>query len=249
MATPTHAPSGANRTRRNIAKGAALALSVLFGFGPGKASARHGGGGDGGWDDNCFLRGTRVRTATGYRPIESICAGDLVPTHFGGLRPVRRISQHAVRRPCSSLSWPGDRRPVLVKRSALARSIPSGDVHLTPTHAVYIDGVLIPVGDLVNGRTIVRSDPGEVEQLEYFNIEFDSHDVVDAEGMACESLRAFGVDARDGVEETPCAPIVSFNGRRNELKSRWRSAVSPLHDRRNALDIARDRLEDRALAA
>lgn len=50
------------------------------------------------------------------------------------------------------------------------------------------------------------------------------------------------------TSEIPCAPRLGFNGRRAELRSRLRSAVSVWLDRRQALDIIRDRIEERGVA-
>jgi hypothetical protein len=44
--------------------------------------------------------------------------------------------------------------------------------------------VLVPVGQLVNGVTIVREDVAEVT---YWHVELASHDVLLAEGLFCES--------------------------------------------------------------
>ena len=43
-------------------------------------------------------------------------------------------------------------------------------------------------------------------------------------------------------------PAVSYGGERGELKSRLRSAISPWLDRREPIDVIRDRLEERGLA-
>ena len=42
--------------------------------------------------------------------------------------------------------------------------------------------------------------------------------------------------------------MLSFKGGRNEIKSRFRSAISPWIDRRQKLDIIRDELEERGIA-
>jgi hypothetical protein len=49
------------------------------------------------------------------------------------------------------------------------------------------------------------------------------------------------------ADMSPCAPLAAFNGGRSEIKSRLRSAVAVLVDRRQPRDIVRDRLEGRAL--
>ena len=46
----------------------------------------NGGNGNGA---NCFQKGTKILTADGERKIEDLAIGDLLPTMFGGLRPVQ----------------------------------------------------------------------------------------------------------------------------------------------------------------
>jgi hypothetical protein len=41
---------------------------------------------------------------------------------------------------------------------------------------------------------------------------------------------------------------LSFNGGRSEIRSRARSAVSPWIDRREKIDVIRDRLEERGIS-
>ena len=50
------------------------------------------------------------------------------------------------------------------------------------------------------------------------------------------------------TQEAPCAPLLSCTGARREIKSRFRSAISPWIDRRQKLDIIRDELEERGIA-
>jgi hypothetical protein len=58
-------------------------------------------------------------------------------------------------------------------------------------------------------------------------------------------LRKYGAPKTDAVR---CAPFATYGGRRGELKSRVRSAMSPWLDRREPIDVIRDRLEERAIA-
>jgi len=190
----------------------------------------------------CFLRGTLIRTAAGERQVEALQAGDFLPTLFGGLQPIRALRVHRYLRRAGE-PWSDEARPVLVCRSALGDGVPRRDLWLTGTHALFVDGVLIPAADLVNGTTIRHDDAGDLDRLDYFHIELDGHDVVEAEGAACESL--LDRDTMAGVR--PCAPIVGFNGGRSEAASRLRSALSPLLDRRRPVDVVRDRLEERAI--
>jgi hypothetical protein len=132
-------------------------------------------------------------------------------------------------------------------RSAIDENVPQADLVVSAAHALLLDGVLVTAGDLVNGTTIAFDDD-DGDRLEYFHIKLSQHDAVDAEGLACESLLAVPASMTELPEATLCAPKVSYSGGRGEVASRLRSAISPWFDRRQPLDIVRDRLEERALA-
>lgn len=207
----------------------------------------------------CFLAGTKIRTATGERKVEDLAVGDVLPTVFGGLSPIQWIGTYRYKRSDPRKSWVKDVRPIRVARSALAPNVPHADLFLTHYHALYIDGVLVPVGSLINGTTIARCAADELDELAYFHIKLAGHDVVHAEGAACESalivddnasnfadyFRQFGMPL---APDRPCAPILAYTGGRSEVASRLRSALSPWIDRRSKLDVIRDRLADRAAA-
>jgi hypothetical protein len=233
-------PKAARQSRRSLLKAAGIVVGAVSASVPDKASAQYWcfwcGGGDGN-NNQCFLKGTRLRTATGYRRIETLAAGDLLPTRFKGNAPIRRIERFTVHRDASG-AWPGNGRLVRIGRDAFADNVPTADLHVTDAHAVLLDGVLVRIGSLVNGETIAYDDAPGRTSLEFFHVEFDSHDIVDAEGALCESLQGDGMEA--------CVPILEFTGGRSELGSRLRSALAPLIDRRRPLDVIRDKMEERA---
>lgn len=231
-----HATTG--RTRRNLFKAAGITLGAIAAVSTGgRRASADGWGWGGGGHGRCFLRGTSVRTVDGFRAIESLSVGDLLPTLFGTLSAVSKVRSFALRRSADG-SWPAAQRPVLVKQGAFAEGSPRRDLCLTAAHAVFVDGLLVPVVNLVNGTTITLYATDR-EELEFFHVVLDGHDVIDAEGAPCESCRADG--------ERPCVPVVSFNGGRDELRSRLRSAASFIIDRRQPIDIIRDSLEERGL--
>ena len=59
---------------------------------------------------------------------------------------------------------------------------------MTAAHSLLIDGVLVPAEALINGSTITRYEASETDELEFFHIKLESHDVVYAEGVAAETL-------------------------------------------------------------
>jgi hypothetical protein len=188
---------------------------------------------------NCFARGTQIRTRGGYRPIETLAAGDEVAVRFGGFAPIKAMVSHTL----NSLSgkWVGDSNlPVLIRRGALDKNSPDADLCLTALHPVYVDGFLMNVGDLVNGTSIIFEAANGRDTLDFLTIELDRHDILDVQGAFCESLH------RAGTER--CAPLLlGFDGRRSRLRSYMRSVASLVIDRRQPIDIIRDTLEERAL--
>jgi Hint domain len=249
----------AQRTRRNIVKmgsilaPAALASAVLARTKPAQAVPCAAA-----LRCNCFLKGTRILTAEGECKVEDLAIGDVLPTMFGGTRPVQWIGRYPLKKSDRSKPWVKDARPVRIARSALAPDVPHADLYVTESHALFVDGLLVPAGCLINGMTITRYEACAYDELEFFHIKLESHDVIYAEGAPVETL--LEVDERavnfaeyfrrygpPNTEETRCAPVVSFGGRRGELKSRIRSAISPWIDRREHIDVIRDHLEERGI--
>jgi hypothetical protein len=75
--------------------------------------------------------------------------------------------------------------PIVVRAGALAPDIPARDLWLSPGHALLLDGVLVAAEHLVNSLTI--SQAGTVDQVEYFHLEFEAHEMILAEGAPAES--------------------------------------------------------------
>ena len=188
---------------------------------------------------SCFARGTLVRTREGYRPIETLAAGDEVSVRFARFASVKAMVSHTLN--SVSGKWDGNQSnlPVLVRRGALGNNSPVADLCLTALHPVYVDGFLMPVGNLVNGTSITFKLANGRATLDFFNIELDGHDILDVQGAFCESL------CRASTER--CAPLLGFDGRLSRFRSHVRSVASVVLDRRRPIDIIRDKLEERGL--
>src|SRR6476661_7960983 len=212
----------------------------------------------------CYLRGTNIRTTKTGRRVEELNIGDLVVTLSGESKPIKWIGRQRFEK--KSECWPADVEPVRIRRFALDERTPHRDLYLSPNHALYIDGVLIPAIYLVNGTSIVQAMPEGVEEIEYFHIELETHEVIFAEGVAAETLlvmnerEAFAELIReqfdnfaerkqlygnDALAMTPFAPRVCYNGRRSELKALLRRAVSPVVDIRDPIQMVHDRIAAR----
>jgi hypothetical protein len=130
----------------------------------------------------CFAAGTAIETEHGARPVESLAAGDVVRTISGALRRIRWVGRRTV--DCARHPTPAAVRPVRIAAHAFGPGLPARTLDLSPDHAVYAEGVLVPVKHLINGTTIRQR---RVNQVTYHHIELDSHDVILAEGLPAET--------------------------------------------------------------
>ena len=162
------------------------------------------------------IEGHQIRTAEGERKIEDLAIGDLLPTMFGGLRPVQWIGRYPIKRSDPSKPWVKDALPVRIARSALAPDVPHSDLYVTGGHSLLIDGVLVPAELLINGTTITRYEAREYDELEFFHIKLESHDVIYAEGAPAETLLRCR-RMRGQFRRVP-SPIRNASNRRGSLR-------------------------------
>ena len=134
----------------------------------------------------CYARGTMIQTPAGERPVETLRPGMQFMTLVDGNEVPRTVK------------WVGHRRidltrhpradamaPIRVERDAFADNVPHRDLLLSPDHAVFVDGMLICVRQLVNGSTI-RWERGWTA-VDYYHVELDQHAILLAEGLTVES--------------------------------------------------------------
>jgi len=134
-----------------------------------------------------FTRGTHITMASGaQKRIEDIRVGDRVLTRDSGIQNVRWIGHQTVRAT-------GAFAPVVIAKGALNNT---DDLRLSPNQRIFVyqrqdrlktgqAEVMVKAELLVNGDTVRRSGGGFVE---YYQILFDNHEFIFAEGIATESL-------------------------------------------------------------
>jgi Hint domain len=208
---------------------------------------------------SCLLKGTKISTPSGDRPVQDLQIGDEVQT-LAGRKTIKWIGYNKFTKE-EGRAWQDRVMPIRVARCAIDDRTPRHDLYISPLHCVYLNDALIPVMYLINEATIAQGTPSDMSALEYYHIEFDSHEVIYAEGALVESYdgwnrenfsnfvqyeRLYGVERQS--EMTPPAPILRYRGRRQELKGLVRSLISNVIDVRDPIQIAYDQLAKRAEA-
>lgn len=132
----------------------------------------------------CYCRGTLIRTQDGDRPVENLSIGDLIVTAGGEALPLKWIGRRSYR------GWPAagnaDVQPILFKAGSIADHVPARDLYVSPEHAMFLDGMLVPAFHLVNGISILKTSG--IEEIDYFHLEFDRHVIIIAENALAESF-------------------------------------------------------------
>jgi hypothetical protein len=134
-----------------------------------------------------FTRGTHITMASGAQVrVEDLQVGDKVLTRDDGPQAIRWIGQNTLRAV-------GDFAPVVIRKGVLHNE---NDLVMSPDHRIFIyqrqdnlgagrPEVMVKVRHLINGVTVWQQDGGFVE---YFQLLFDDHQIIFAEGIAAESL-------------------------------------------------------------
>ena len=135
----------------------------------------------------CFAAGTRILTPRGEVPVEALQIGEAVITDFGDDAAIKWIG---VRRlDLSRHPRPEKAQPILFEAHCFADGVPSRDLILSPDHALYVEGHLVPAKSLVNDRNIRQLKRTTVT---YYHIELAEHSIIFAENTAVESYLETG---------------------------------------------------------
>lgn len=154
----------------------------------------------------CLVNGTLISTARGDVAIEDLKVGDKVWTEDNGFQDIRWIGSRTV-------EGIGDFAPIKFAAGAVGNT---REMRVSPQHRMVVSSadnellfdqseVLISAKHLINGRTVVREECNEVT---YFHMLFDQHEIIRAEGAPVESFypgtigaSAFEDDVRDELFE------------------------------------------------
>ncbi len=192
----------------------------------------------------CFVEGTRIRTPRGEVAVDDLACGDEVDVLHAGFETSRRVKWIGYRElNMSAHRDPFLVQPIRVRRDAFAENVPSRDLLVSPDHAVFADGVLVPARLLVNGASIVRER--RMLKIRYYHVELDRHSIVLSENLPTESYldtgnRSFFQNGGQVVDMNPDLSTVSPSEMRDTL-----SCAPFVHEPDMVLPIWQ-RLADRA---
>ncbi len=134
-----------------------------------------------------FTRGTRITMADGRQvAIETLAPGDRVLTRDNGPQEVRWTGMQTLRAT-------GAFAPITIAAGTLNNT---ADLVVSPNHRLFIyqrvdalkagrKEILVKAGLLVNGTSVTQEPGGFVD---YYQVLFDKHEIIYAEGIAAESL-------------------------------------------------------------
>ncbi|MEL6960345.1 MAG: Hint domain-containing protein, partial [Pseudomonadota bacterium] len=153
----------------------------------------------------CFTEGTRIITAQGKRPIESLQVGDAVWTLDAGLQPIAWIGRATV--PAT-----GSFAPIRITKDTLGND---RDLLVSAQHRLLLEGwrvevycgadeVLAAAKTLVNDTTIRPVEGGDIT---YIHLAFSDHQIVIAEGIPSESFYP-GAQALDALDEATRREVI-----------------------------------------
>jgi Hint domain len=187
-------------------------------------AGRTGDNGDGVYIDNlavnstevCFAKGTRILTTKGDVAVEDLLPGDLVITRDHGPQPLLWRSHRNLS--SRQLAANPKLRPIRIAKGSLGDCRPSSDLTVSPQHRVLASGPIcrrmFDAEEVLVAAKNLTAIPGvaidtEVENVSYYHLLFDRHEIIFALGAPAESLLT-GLAALSAMSPLQLGEIVAL---------------------------------------
>jgi len=146
-------------------------------------------------DVTCFTKGTLIETTLGQIAVEDLRPGMEISTADGKTRKLRLVLSREIGK--AQLQMQPNLRPVTILAGALGQGLPQRDLQVSRQHRMLVSSpiaqrmfakseVLIAAIKLTQLPGIYVSE--EADEVEYFHLLFDEHQIIYAEGAPSESF-------------------------------------------------------------
>ncbi|SEO27313.1 Ca2+-binding protein, RTX toxin-related [Pseudorhodobacter antarcticus] len=143
----------------------------------------------------CFVQGSLIAALNGKTAVENLVVGDLIQTLDHGLQPIRWIGRRYI--DAQELAENENLRPIRIRKDVISDGGGIGYLTVSPQHRVLIASkvaermfgsveILVPAKQLLAIEGIDICD--HFEDVTYFHILFDQHEIIYADGVPSESL-------------------------------------------------------------
>ena len=190
----------------------------------------------------CFAPGTLITTPDGPCAVEHLRVGDLVSTADHGPQPLRWIGRR-----CETFQSDEDKHlPIEIKASSLGDGMPWRDLVVSPQHRMVLSGThvhemfdapeVLALAKALTGRDGIGRIEGR-EQITYFALLFERHEIIFAEGAATESFRPGPVTLAEFSPEHREQIYAIYPRLREEPVDGLGPPARPIITRRQARDV------------
>lgn len=164
----------------------------------------------------CLTGGTVIATKAGQCDVEHLVPGDLITTWNGGCRALVKLFSRKLN--TTDLSKNPKLYPVRICAGALGHGLPQSDLLVSRQHRMLVSS---PIAARMFGtpRVLVAAIkltdlPGiyvdtSIEEVTYFHLLFDAHEVIIAEGAPTESL-FLGAEALNALPDETVKEIAAI---------------------------------------
>lgn len=177
----------------------------------------------------CFTSGTKILTQLGEIAVENLKVGDYIFTKDNGFQQLRWIGRKKFDR--VDLSRFDKLRPIRIAAGALGNETPEVDLLVSPQHRILAkskiaqrmfgtEEVLVAAKHLLSLDGVEIAN--DVEDVEYFHLLFNQHEILIANGAEAESLYT-GAEAMKAVGSAAVEEIFTIFP---ELRSEHYSPLS-----------------------